>query len=240
MIFSKDNTLADVVKFDFRTARVFEKYSLDFCCNGNRTLELACNEINITPENLLQEISSVISVKDSSDNPENWDLIKLINHILEVHHSYIRNMIPVINNHSQKVKEAHGINHPELIEISEIFEQLCYELDSHMHKEEMMLFPAIIQMVETQDESNSKYLSPFGTINNPISVMEKEHSAAGIDLYKIRELSNNYLPPDDACNTYQVFFKELNEFEEDLHKHIHLENNILFPKAIALETKKFL
>lgn len=172
---------------------------------------------------------------DNSENPENWDLKKLINHILEVHHAYIRGIIPVIKNHSQKVKEIHGLNHPELTEIAEIFEQLCFELDSHLQKEEMMLFPAIIQMEENQYETGTKYLSPFGTINNPISVMKREHIEAGSELNKIRNLTNNYLPPHNSCATYRAFLKELKEFEEDLHKHIHLENNILFPKAIKLE-----
>jgi len=235
MNFSKNNTLAEIVKFDYRAASVFEKYNIDFCCNGKRTIEKACKEKDISYDNLLSEIYSVIKDVVNSDNPENCDLIKLIDHILEVYHVNIRNMIPVILNHSKKVKEVHGSNHGELLEIDRIFEQVCQDLDSHMQKEELILFPAIIQLVENHAEENSKYINHFGSINNPISVMEREHSEAGNELYKIRFLSNNYLPPPDACATFNVFFQELKEFEEDLHRHIHLENNILFPKAIELE-----
>jgi regulator of cell morphogenesis and NO signaling len=146
-------------------------------------------------------------------------------------------MIPVISLHSDKVASVHGKNHPETLRIADLFLAVREELEMHMMKEERILFPQIKQIVLNQKE-NSQYFPPaFGTIQNPIRMMEYEHTSAGDALYQIRELSNNYTHPDDACNTFKALYSELKEFEEDLHKHIHLENNILFPKSITLEAE---
>jgi regulator of cell morphogenesis and NO signaling len=146
-------------------------------------------------------------------------------------------MLPVIFAHSQKVSEVHGKNHPEVIEIAKLFEAVHDELSSHLMKEEKMLFPVILHLAELEKTGSKMEVSPFGSIENPINVMEREHVEAGEGLYKIRELSSNYNPPEDACTTYKVLYQELDEFENDLHTHIHLENNILFPQAIELEKK---
>jgi regulator of cell morphogenesis and NO signaling len=237
MNFTTKNTLAEIVRTDFRAARIFENYNLDFCCKGNRPLEDACNERNINAGNLLGEISSVLTGTDSGSPAEEWDTAELVNHILNKHHAYVKNIIPVILAHSQKVSEVHGKNHGEVTEIAQIFLRVQEELSSHMFKEERMLFPFILQMAELEKSNAMMQSSPFGSISNPISVMEREHVQAGDGFYRIRELSSNYTPPEDACTTYRVLFRELNEFENDLHRHIHLENNILFPKAIEQEKR---
>jgi regulator of cell morphogenesis and NO signaling len=146
-------------------------------------------------------------------------------------------MIPVISLHSDKVVSVHGKNHPETIRIADLFLAVREELEGHMMKEERVLFPQIKQMVLTLKENSKYFQATFGTIQNPTRMMEYEHTSAGDNLYQIRELSSNYTHPDEACNTFKALYSELKEFEEDLHKHIHLENNILFPKSITLETE---
>lgn len=237
MKFTAKNTLAEIVKSDFRSARIFENYNLDFCCRGNRTVEEAVKEKGLDTEKILSEVSECCPDSNETRDSERWNLDELVNHILDKHHTYVKQMLPVINAHSQKVKEVHGGNHPEVIQIADIFEQLQNELEMHMLKEERMLFPAIIRLTECEKNNSAMEVQPFGSVSNPISVMEREHTEAGEELYKIRELSGNYNPPEDACTTYRVLFQELKEFEEDLHRHIHLENNILFPGAVALEQK---
>jgi regulator of cell morphogenesis and NO signaling len=149
-------------------------------------------------------------------------------------------MIPVIAAHTQKVASVHGENHPETIAIAKHFSVVYKDLKQHMMKEEQMLFPFIKYLSKAEQKKSSAERPFFGTVKNPIKMMEIEHQNAGDELSGIRDLSDNYTPPDDACNTYKVCYQELKEFEEDLHQHVHLENNILFPKSILLEDKIFL
>lgn len=237
MKFTAQNTLAEIVKSDFRSARIFENYNLDFCCRGNRTIDEAAKEKGLDSEKILSEVSECCPDSNDAKNTEQWNLDELVNHILDKHHTYVKQMLPVIHTHSRKVKEVHGGNHPEVIQIADIFEQIRNELEMHMLKEERMLFPAIIKLTECDKNNSAMEIPPFGSVSNPISVMEREHTEAGEELYKIREVSGNFTPPEDACSTYRVLYQELREFEEDLHRHIHLENNILFPGAITLEQK---
>lgn len=237
MNFTLKNTLSEIVIADFRTASIFESYNLDFCCKGNRALSEACQEKGLESEMILSEIEKVISSNLNNQNPKKWDTIGLANHILNTHHLYVKKMLPVILAHALKVSKVHGKNHPEVVEIANVFEIICDELSSHLMKEEKMLFPVIFELAEFEQTGKTLEVSPFGSILNPISVMEREHVEAGEGFYKIRELSNNYNPPDDACTTYRVLYQELYEFEQDLHTHIHLENNILFPQAVELEKK---
>lgn len=240
MNFTKENTLAEIVKSDYRAARVFEKYKLDFCCKGNRPLQEAASGRSLDAERILNEVNETLNAPAHNDaetkaTPENLPLDELTNYIVKTHHSYLQGIMPFIYSHSQKVKEVHGKNHPEVIKIADIYEQIQTELNSHMMKEEMMLFPFITKLAEAARDGRKIAQPPFGSVANPISVMEREHTGAGDGLYSIRDLSDNFTPPEDACSTYKVLFKELEEFEADLHRHIHLENNILFPKSIELE-----
>jgi len=229
-------TLSEIVNKDFRTAQIFEKYNLDFCCRGNKSLSEACNEKGLKSEKVFSELQN-ISVNNAANSIryDEWELDFLIDYIINNHHNYIRSITPLISSLAGKVVSAHGKNHPEVIKIAEIFSTLGKELSQHLMKEEQILFPYIKNLVKIKN-NNSKYEPPyFSSVENPIRMMEAEHTAAGDDMYEIRNLSKNYLIPSDACNTFKVFYKELKEFEEDLHKHVYLENNILFPKSIELE-----
>lgn len=235
MNFTTNNTLAEIANSDFRAARIFENYNLDFCCKGNRSLEEACNEKKINANNVIKELNAELENIPQEKSFDKWKLDELTRYIIDTHHVYTKKMLPVIFSHLQKVSDVHGKNHPEVIRIADIFSQIQSELLMHMMKEEKMLFPFIIILAESENSGAGIMLPPFGSITGPISVMESEHEEAGNGFYKIRELSNNYSIPEDACSTYKVLYQELEEFEKDLHKHIHMENNILFPKAIELE-----
>lgn len=231
-----EKMINDIVTEDYRTAAIFEKYSLDFCCNGGVTIEAACREKNIDPAPVLAELSRLFEAAGPAvDTAASMEPDALIDHIVSVHHAYVARMIPVIYTHTQKVAAVHGGRHPEVVKIAEHFSAVAEELMQHMKKEEMILFPYIRRLAVAKRSKMPIAPSPFGSITNPIAMMEREHANAGDRLFQIRDLSSNYQPPADACTTYQVSFKELEEFERDLHRHVHLENNILFPSAVELE-----
>jgi regulator of cell morphogenesis and NO signaling len=232
-----DKTLAEIVTDNIRAAIVFEEYGLEFCCKGNRALSDACTDKNIDVQKIVNELANLSDINKGIQNVNDWQLDFLVANIMNNHHQYVRRMIPVISLHTDKVASVHGQNHPETLQIADLFLAVRDELEGHMMKEERILFPQIKQMVLNQKENSQFYPPPFGTIQNPIRMMEFEHTSAGDALYQIRELSNNYTHPEDACNTFKALYSELKEFEEDLHKHIHLENNILFPKSITLEAE---
>jgi regulator of cell morphogenesis and NO signaling len=233
-------TLSEIVKDNFRTAAIFEKYNLDFYCNGKRTLAEACEEKGIGPESVIIEIEKINSpVSQGEPKPDEWSLDLLIQYIITNHHSFVNRMLSVISSHTQKVASVHGVNHPETKRVAEIFSKINSEMKHHMMKEEKILFPHINILVKAADNGGIADKPYFGTIKNPIAMMENEHQSAGDGMFEIRKLTDNYTYPADACETFKVTYKELKEFEEDLHRHVHLENNILFPKAINLEEKLF-
>ena len=232
-----EKTLAEIVTDNIRSAVVFEEFGLDFCCRGNRSLKDVCAEKNIDMQKVVSELTKLPASQNETQNIDDWQLDFLVDYIVNNHHQYVRRMIPVISLHTDKVASVHGKNHPETLKIGALFLAVREELEGHMMKEERVLFPQIKQMVINQKEDSQFFPPPFGTIQNPISMMELEHTNAGDALSKIKELSNGYTPPEDACNTFKALYSELKEFEEDLHKHIHLENNILFPKSIELESE---
>lgn len=230
-------TIGEYVAQDFRTAALFSKYGIDFCCKGNRTIEEVCEKKEVTPEDLLNQITEILATKnDSGIDFKSWPLDLLADYIEKTHHRYVEEKIPVLLQFLDKLCKVHGASHPELFEINELFKGCAGELTQHMKKEELILFPFIKKMVKATISDELIEQPPFGTVNNPIAMMMAEHEAEGDRFVKIATLTNNYTPPADACNTYKVTFSMLNDFEQDLHKHIHLENNILFPKAAALET----
>ena len=233
------NTQKEIGQFvadDFRTAAIFSKYKIDFCCNGNRTVEEACDKKGIDSNLLMNEINQVLNSKTGETiDYKSWPLDLLAEYIEKKHHRYVEEKIPVLRQFLDKLCKVHGERHPELFKINELFTASAGELASHMKKEELILFPFVKRMVKAKLE-NEAILSPqFGTVENPIAMMMHEHDTEGKRFREIAELTNNYNPPIDACNTYKVTFAMLDEFEKDLHLHIHLENNILFPKAIKLE-----
>lgn len=235
MNITKENTLAEIVKGNFKTSEIFESYGLDYCCNGKRSIETACAEKNINTGELIEKLSAANVNKNGNGAFDKLELDELIDYIVRTHHSYVAKMLPMMDAHAVKVSNAHGKNHPELVEVADIWSAVSNELANHMMKEERMLFPYIKSLVNAKKNSAEYQFAPFGTVENPINMMEREHANAGDAFFRIKELTGNYSIPDDACATLTVFFKELNEFENDLHLHIHLENNILHPKAISLE-----
>ena len=232
----RNTTIKSIVTSDYRAAAVFEKYSLDFCCKGGITVDQACSERNVDSALVYADLTQ-LAKESRGDGPQfsEWPMDELIDHIVNVHHRYVLESIPFVFAHTRKVAAVHGNHHPGVVAIARQFETVAGDLTGHMMKEEQMLFPYIKALVKAKRERISFTPPPFGTAQNPIRMMEAEHRAAGDELFAIRSLSDNYVPPEDACTTYRVSFKELQQFEQDLHQHVHLENNILFPKAIALE-----
>lgn len=232
----KDKTIGAFVAQDFRTAAVFSKYQIDFCCKGNRTITEVCEKQNIDSDTLLQNVFDVLQSENNNTIDFNsWPLDLLVDYIEKTHHRYVEEKTGIILQFLNKLCSVHGANHPELFKINELFTAGAAELSQHMKKEELMLFPFIKRMVSTK-ESNGVLSQPsFGTVSNPIAMMMQEHDNEGDRFREIANLTNNYTAPADGCTTYKVAFAMLDEFEQDLHKHIHLENNILFPKAVILE-----
>lgn len=230
--------IKDIVTVNYKTAEVFGKYGIDFCCKGNRFLSAACAEKGIGTEAIEQELSALMeSGITDSNNYTLWDLDYLAHYIINNHHRYVTNAVPVILGHLQKVVNAHGHKHDYLDTLHQQFELVSNDLLSHMQKEEVILFPAIVQLAESERSGDKATATGNFSIAAPINMMEKEHTDAGSVLEYMREITNNYTLPADACTTFAVTYKELQGFENDLHKHIFLENSILFPKAIKLESK---
>ncbi|WP_459211724.1 iron-sulfur cluster repair di-iron protein [Aquimarina rhabdastrellae] len=230
--------IGDIVALNYKTAAIFSSYNIDFCCKGQRTLFDACTTQNVPIEELIFRLKSVVNSTsyDEQEEPyKDWSPVVLIDHILNEHHSYVEETIPVLLQYLNKLCKVHGERHPELFQINNLFIQAANELMQHMQKEEMILFPFVRAMHQAITEQTEIPLPHFGTVENPIRMMQHEHDNEGERFRKIAALSNQFTPPVDACTTYRVTYAMLSEFEKDLHKHIHLENNILFPKAIDQE-----
>lgn len=232
----KDKTIGAFVAQDFRTAAVFSKYKIDFCCKGNRTITEVCEKQDIDSDVLLQNVFDVLQSENNNTIDFNsWPLDLLVDYIEKTHHRYVEDKTGIILQFLNKLCSVHGANHPELFKINELFTAGAGELSQHMKKEELMLFPFIKRMVKTKESNGILSQPSFGTVSNPIAMMMQEHDNEGDRFREIANLTDNYTAPADGCTTYKVAFAMLNEFEQDLHKHIHLENNILFPKAVILE-----
>lgn len=233
----KEKTVADYVTENIKTAHIFKKHGIDFCCGGAISVKEACAKNNVDSKVIENELLEVDAVKDVIEDYNKWELDFLMIYIENVHHTYVKESLPLISEYANKVAKVHGNHYTEVIKVNELFHTVANELISHMQKEEQILFPFIKKLVEAKKTEKKNIIAPFGTVKNPIQMMEHEHESAG-DIFKnIAELTNNYTPPKEACNTFKVLYAKLDEFEKDLHQHIHLENNILHPKAIALEKK---
>lgn len=231
-----DETLGQIAAKDLKKAQIFKKYGLDFCCGGKKTVKEACAEKGLDVTKVEQELQQADKIISSRPLPYNdWGLDFLADYIVNTHHSYVSKSLPDIKAYSDKVARVHGNKHGELTRVNELVENISEELTSHMVKEEKILFPYIKNLVLVKNNLTSLTPSQFGTVQNPIRIMEMEHETVGENLAEIREITNNYVLPEDACASYSLLFRLLKEFEDDLHLHIHLENNILFPKAIELE-----
>jgi len=215
--------------------RVFEKLGIDYCCGGGRPLEEACATAHIAVDDVVRALEQSTG-NSASGNPRDWNaapLGELVDHIVSKHHTYVKAEVPRLQALMTKVIGVHGKNHPELEQVHVAFCELAGELGGHLMKEEQILFPYIKQMAG----GTGCGPSCFGTVQNPIHVMMLEHDSAGEKLREMREATQNYALPQDACVSYSTLFSALVEFEQDLHQHIHVENNILFPRAIELESR---
>jgi regulator of cell morphogenesis and NO signaling len=232
----QNKTIGAFVAEDYRTAAVFTKYKIDFCCKGNRTINEVCEKQEIDSKVLLKKIQDALLAEDSNKIDFNsWPLDLLAEYIEKTHHRYVEDKSIVIMQFLNKLCSVHGANHPELFQINELFTECAGELAQHMKKEELMLFPFIKKMIKAKETEEDLMQPPFGTVSNPIAMMMHEHDTEGERFREIASLTNDYTAPSDGCTTYKVTFAMLKEFEENLHTHIHLENNILFPKAMVLE-----
>jgi regulator of cell morphogenesis and NO signaling len=235
MTSSVDTTVGDIVASDFRAAAVLQRHGIDFCCGGGSTLGDACRKQNVNATAVLAELTSACAAPDAATPRfSSWDVQTLVSYIVSNHHAYVRQALPAIQAHTQKIASVHGENHPELVDVARVFDGVSEEMTSHMMKEEHILFPYISALGAAAERRAEAPFAPFGSVSNPIRMMEQEHESAGAAMARIRELTGGYAAPEDACTTYRISLQELEAFEADLHAHVHLENNILFPKAKEL------
>lgn len=230
-----NKTVAEIVTENIKTADVFKKNGIDFCCGGHVSVQEICAKKGVDYSKIKEEILNVGKTPSTGHDFNSWDIDFLADYIVNTHHKYVTEANQLIIEYSDKVAKVHGHHYTETVEINHLFHELANELNAHMKKEENILFPFIRAIGKAKKEGTPLSPPPFGTIQNPINMMEMEHTGAGDILRKIAELSNNYTPPADACNTYRALYHSLEEYQNDLFQHIHLENNILFPKAIKFE-----
>jgi regulator of cell morphogenesis and NO signaling len=229
---SADKTIGEFVAEDYRTAAVFEKNGIDFCCGGKVAISEACREKGIELDKILAELASAGSTPiDRSQNYAAWDLSFLADYIINTHHSYLYENLGQIVTYAHKVAQVHGANHPEVIEIASIFDGIATEMAAHLREEEEVLFPTIKKVEAVGKTGAMPDTKDLETVRVSLEKLIREHDEVGNAVHAIRHLANDYTLPPDACTTFMVTYQKLQEFEDDLHKHVHLENNILFPKA---------
>ena len=235
---NSETTVKEVALHMPESTRLFEQLKIDYCCGGNRPLGEACASAGLdvmTVMKMLGEVGESSSLQASALDFQNASLPELIEHILNTHHVFTKSEMSRLEALTAKVIGAHGRNHPELMNVRDLFKRLCADLTPHMFKEEQVLFPYIVRMAEAFDNNRPGPFAPFVTVNNPVRMMMKEHDTAGDILRELRAVTSDYKVPSDACISYQTLYQALENFERDLHQHIHLENNLLFPKALDLE-----
>ena len=221
--------IGEIVADDFRAALIFKSNNIDFCCGGKKSLEEACIEKGVNPEKIVLQLTDLATnPPNSSQDYKNWKLDFLCDYVVNTHHQYVLKTLPDLVFYTQKIANVHGDHHPELIEVAALFAQINKELLQHLKNEEEVLFPAIKSALKNNDASSKK------TIISEIHRMSAEHEFAGGAMDRISEITHHYKLPEDACSTYNVTFKLLEQFEDDLHIHVHLENNILYPGALKL------
>lgn len=227
-------SVGEIVAEDYRTASIFKQYGIDFCCGGKKSLEQVCTSKGINTEELNKSLELVhSSTSRKEQNFDAWSLPLLSEYIVQKHHTYVREQLPLLEEYSNKIARVHGETHPENRQIAVLIGALSRELSNHLDKEEQILFPWIKKISNTSINHQSE-----AGLEGPVLQMEAEHEIAGEIMHQIRKLSQNYTLPKGACNTWRVLWSLLSDFEEDLHEHVHLENNILFPKALRLQMGK--
>lgn len=236
MNFSGETRVNEIAQSNLGASSVLEDAGVDYCCGGGKSLQEACLHPGVTPQEILKRLrqnSELVGPQDAART--NAPLADLTRHIRERHHQYVRDCIPRLRGLLAKVREKHGEKHREIEEIEKLFGDVAREMIMHMQKEEEILFPYIDALERSAHGTGSVEPPFFQTVRNPIHTMMKEHDSAGDLVKRIRKASDEYKAPDDACTSYKAVYQELREFEADLHLHVHLENNILFPRAVELE-----
>ncbi len=231
-------TVGEIAAETPSTTREFEKLGIDYCCGGSRTLGEACASANIPVHEALARLEKSLA-STQPGGVQDWQnqlLADLIAHITSTHHVFVREESPRIEALAAKVVGVHGKNHPELLQVQAIFAALSEELRVHLMKEEQVLFPHVYRMEESSLAGEAAPPAMFGTVLNPVRMMMQEHDGAGEALRSLRSVTHEYTLPADACISFRTLYQALQAFEADLHQHIHLENNILFPRAIAMES----
>jgi regulator of cell morphogenesis and NO signaling len=229
--------LGELVIDDARIAPVLERFGLDYCCHGHQTLEEAAATHGIPFDDILKALAPLAATPADRLSDDWRELDALTRHIVDRHHRYVRETVPVLHAWLDKLNARHGSRHPELEQVRNTFAALADELLAHMMKEENILFPAIDELAAAHRAGEQLPKSPFGTLLHPVRVMEADHREAGDLLSRLRDLTSGFTCPDDACTTYRSCYEELSRFEADLHRHIHLENNVLFPAALEMEER---
>ena len=231
--FEVNDTVGDIVTRRPALSGVLEQSGIDYCCGGKKTLEEACREKGLDPRSIISSLeeASLSAEQEPVVDPAVMSLTKLADHIEQTHHVYLRSELPRLNKIARKVASVHGKKDPRLHMVRETLHALADELSSHMMKEERILFPMVRQL-EVSEEAPTFHC---GTLANPIRQMELEHDQAGSALERLRELTEGFVPPEWACNTYRVLLDALAHLERDMHQHIHKENNVLFPRALEEE-----
>ena len=236
MNFNNETKVKDIALANPEARQILEDAGVDYCCGGGKSLHDACAHADVSAEEILKRLRE--NSKLVRPDEKAWTsapLGDLTRHIREKHHRYVREAIGRIKTLLEKVKAKHGENHPEIAEVQGLFTEVGQEMIMHMQKEEQILFP-YIDAVERSTTGNGSLEPPFfQTVKNPIHAMMKEHDSAGDLVKQIRKASGDYTPPTDACTSYKALYQDLREFEADLHQHVHLENNILFPRAVEME-----
>lgn len=232
----EERTVGEIVSEDYRTAGVFKKYGLDFCCGGKRKLADACERKGLDVNLLLSEIDNLSDKDNDQHNYNEWSPAFLVDYIINNHHHFVRTKLPEIKAYANKVAKVHGKTYPVLNDMLGTFMVLKDEMLSHLDAEERVLFPYIKKMTEARKNGTTfEREQQTGTAAEAIEMMELEHDEAGNLMAQLEEMSNGFTPPEDACTTFRVYFQNLEAFRDDLHKHVHLENNILFPQALEME-----
>jgi regulator of cell morphogenesis and NO signaling len=230
-----DSSVGELVKLNFRTAQIFQANKIEYCCKGNKAISDACNESEINPEQLIRQLETVLSQNNpDSEYLNNLELNEICSYIVRRHHAYVHENSLFLKRNFEKLFEIHGAQYPELLKIIELFNVFTEDYAMHMQKEEIMLFPYIHRLETAKKENSPLPRSPFRSISDPIVMMLSEHQNEGQTFNKICELYENLRIPGNSCSTYEVTLKQLKDFGNDLHIHIQIENNILFPRTIEL------
>ncbi len=239
MTIATRKTLGQIAAELPHATREFEKLGIDYCCGGNRTLDEACAEANLSVDDVLGRLLKGMSASGPATRHwQNQPVADLVAHINATHHVFVRQECSRIEALAAKVVAVHGKNHPELLRVQEIFSALAEELSVHLMKEEQILFPYVLRLEENFLAGEPAPPAMFGTVTNPIRMMMMDHDGAGDALKQLRSVTKDYSAPDDACTSYHTLYDALQKFEADLHQHIHLENNILFPRVVAMEARQ--